>query len=71
MKKSKDQEMPGEIDFSGGKKGHFSGRLDRETRAVVIDPELLEVFPSGKAVNAALRLMVKASSKAIKQAKAS
>lgn len=71
MKKSNDDDLPSEIDFSGGKRGHFHGRLDRQTKAVVIDRELLEVFPSGEAVNDALRLMVRASQKAVKQAKAS
>jgi hypothetical protein len=63
MKKSKkvlDEDMPEEIDFSGATRGHFSGRLSRETVAVVIEPELRAAFPSGKSVNEALRLVLKA-----------
>ncbi len=53
-------EMPEEIDFTGAVRGHFAGRLSRETVAVVIDPELHAAFPSDDAVNQALRIVMKA-----------
>ena len=55
-----DDDLPEEVDFSGGVRGHFTGRLSRDTVAVVIEPELYAAFPSSEAVNEALRLVLKA-----------
>jgi hypothetical protein len=53
-------DLPDEVDFTGGVRGYFATRLKRETVAVVIEPELHELFPTSEAVNAALRLVVQA-----------
>jgi hypothetical protein len=53
-------ELPKEIDLTGAKRGHFANRLNRNTVAVAIDPDLYELFPTSESVNAALRLVVRA-----------
>ena len=69
-------EMKAEYDFSKGRKNPYAERMRKGSNLVLIDPELYAVFPSSEAVNEALRLIVKASAKAVKtkaakQAKAS
>ena len=54
-------DIPPEIDFSGGVRGRFSGRIVNGARAVVIEPELAKVFPTTEAVNQALRALAEAS----------
>lgn len=43
-----------EYDFSGAVRGSTAARYDRGANVVVIDPEVLDVFPDAKAVNEAL-----------------
>ncbi len=69
-------EMKAEYDFSKGRRNPYAARIRASMHVVVIDPELYAVFPSSEAVHEALRLIVRASAKAIKtkavkQAKAS
>lgn len=69
-------EMKDEYDFSKGRRNPYAARIRAGMNMVVIEPELYAVFPSSEAVNEALRLIVKASAKAVKtkavrQAKAS
>ena len=68
MKKAKaeDGEVPAEYDFSKGRKNPYADRANAKSSLVVIEPDLYAVFPSGEAVNDALRLIVKASAKAVK-----
>ena len=70
MKKGKaeDGAIRAEYDFSKAIKNPYAERANRKTNLVVIEPELFEVFDSSEAVNAALRLIVKASTKAVKKA---
>jgi hypothetical protein len=58
--------MGAEYDLSGGVKNPYAGRFAKGTNLVLIEPELFEVFPSGKAVNAALRILLKAGAQALK-----
>ena len=56
-----EDEMRPEYDFasmSGGVRGKYVERLRRESNVVVLDPEVAEAFPTGDAVNAALRGML-------------
>ena len=60
MKKTShlENDMRPEYDFasmSGGVRGKYVERLRRESNIVVLDPEVAEAFPTGEAVNAALR----------------
>ena len=68
MKKVNDEEydddMPDEIDFSGGVRGKYAGSIEPLNNLILIDPELFETFPSAEAVNEALRLLKKASTEA-------
>lgn len=74
--KAEDGEMRAEYDFSKGRPNPYAARAKMGTNLVLIEPELYELFPSSDAVNDALRLIVRASakairSKAVKEAKAS
>ena len=63
MKKDSDLEndMRSEYDFAsmpGGVRGKYVERLRRESNIVVLEAEVAEAFPTGEAVNAALRGML-------------
>jgi hypothetical protein len=69
-------EMRAEYDFSKGVKNPYAARFAKGSNLVLIDPELFKAFPSEEEVNQALRILVKAGAKAVKnkpqkQAKAS
>jgi hypothetical protein len=67
MKKANDDafdDMPDEIDFSGGARGKYAGSIEPLNNLVLIEPELFETFPSAEAVNEALRILKKASTEA-------
>ena len=67
MKTANDEEyddMPDEIDFSGGVRGKYAGSIEPLNNLILIEPELFETFPSAEAVNEALRLLKKASTEA-------
>lgn len=49
--------MRDEYDFSDAKRGVTAGRYAEGANVVVIDPEVLDVFPDGDAVNEALRAL--------------
>jgi len=67
--KAEDGEVRAEYDFSTARTNPYAERANRSTNIVVIEPDLFEVFPSSDAVNAALRLIVDLSAKAVKHAK--
>lgn len=69
--KAEDGEVRAEYDFSEARRNPYAERANKETNVVVIEPDLYEVFSSSDAVNDALRLMLRASARAVKQAKAS
>lgn len=59
-KSSKDADtMRVEYDFSGGVRGATAARYRQGSNLVVVDPDLLDVFPDGKSVNEALRAIAK------------
>jgi hypothetical protein len=67
MKKASEEEfdeMPDEIDFSGGVRGRYSNSIEPLNNLILIEPELFETFPSAEAVNEALRLLKKTSTEA-------
>ena len=49
--------MRAEYDFSGAKRGATAARYAEGANLVVIDPEVLDVFPDGNAVNDSLRAL--------------
>ena len=49
--------MRPEYDFSKGVRGVTAARYAEGTNVVVIDPQVLDVFPNGQAVNQALRAL--------------
>ena len=46
-----------EYDFSGAVRGITAARYAKGTNIVVVDPEVLDVFPNSGAVNEALRAL--------------
>ena len=55
------EEMRAEYDFSGGVRGKYAGRFvpGGTVRVVVLAPDVGEAFSSARAVNAALRRVLK------------
>jgi hypothetical protein len=49
--------MRPEYDFSEAVRGVTAARYAQGANVVVIDPDVLDVFPDGKAVNEALRAL--------------
>jgi len=49
--------MRPEYDFSGAVRGVTAARYAKGTNVVVVDPEVLDVFPNSVAVNEALRAL--------------
>lgn len=49
--------MRPEYDFSGAVRGVTAARYAKGTNVVVVDPEVLDVFPNSGAVNDALRAL--------------
>ena len=53
-----EDEIRTEYDFAsmpGGVRGKYAERLRQETNIVVLEPDVVEAFPTREAVNAALR----------------
>jgi hypothetical protein len=71
MKKTnqKEDDIRPEYDFAsmqGGIRGKYVKRLREETNLVLLDPEVAAAFPTGEAVNAALRGILN-TTKAVRQ----
>lgn len=49
--------MRPEYDFSDAVRGVTAARYERGANVVVIDPDVLDVFPDGPSVNEALRAL--------------
>ncbi|MBM3219948.1 MAG: hypothetical protein FJZ38_14950 [Candidatus Rokubacteria bacterium] len=57
-RKARDRDtMRPEYDFSNGVRGVTARRYAKGTNIVVIAPEVLDVFPDGASVNAALKAL--------------
>ena len=61
--------MRDEYDFSDAKRGVTAARYAEGANVVVIDPQVLDVFPDGNAVNEALRALAPVIRKQGKQGK--
>jgi hypothetical protein len=55
--KSEDSEMRSEYVFSQGVRGKYTRRYSQVTNVVVLDPDLVKVFPNSQAVNNSLRAL--------------
>lgn len=51
-------DMEPEYNFSGGVRGKYAKRFAEGTNVVVLEPDVLKVFPDSASVNHALRLFV-------------
>ena len=71
MKKAKisDPDLPAEVDFHGGERGRYIRRVAEGTNLVALAPDVARVFPDSEAVNAALRIVLRASAQAGSQRK--
>ncbi len=56
------EDMPNDVDLSTGVRSHFAGRLSRTMQFVVIEPGVVQAFPSSDRVNTALRKVVQVCS---------
>ena len=52
------EEMLPEYDFSKGERGKYAKRFAEGSNIVVVEPDLVEVFPTSASVNEALRQVV-------------
>ncbi len=52
-----DSDVLEEYDFSKGVRGKYADRFARGSIAVVLDPDVAEVFPNAESVNKALRAL--------------
>ena len=53
--------MRAEYDFSGGVRGKYAKRYAQGSNIVVLEPDVAEAFPTARAVNAALRKLLRAA----------
>ncbi len=58
-------EIPPEIDFSGGVRGKHADQYASGTNVVLLDPDVAALFPDSDAVNNALRLLAELARKQI------
>jgi hypothetical protein len=77
MKKAASRRRPGtsgdllpeyRFDYSESKPNRFASRFKGDTVAVVLAPDVSEVFPNAEAVNEALRLLTKVARKRVRVA---
>jgi hypothetical protein len=52
--------MRAEYDFRGGVRGKYAKRYAEGTNVVLLDSDVLKEFPTSRAVNAALRKVIRA-----------
>lgn len=51
--------MRAEYDFTGGIRGKYAARYARGSNVVMLEPDVAEAFPTARAVNAALRKVLR------------
>ena len=51
--------MRDEYDFTGGIRGKYAARYARGSNVVMLEPDVAEAFPTARAVNAALRKVLR------------
>ncbi|MDX2192054.1 MAG: hypothetical protein NW201_01785 [Gemmatimonadales bacterium] len=58
MRQHNADELRPEYDFAGGVRGKYAMRFAKGTNLVLLDPDIAKVFPTGAAVNRALRAII-------------
>ena len=58
-KKTPDDDVLPEYDFSGAVRGKYHARYIASSNVVVLDPDVSEAFPNAETVNDALRVLAK------------
>jgi len=58
--KSKNSEMLGEYDFSGGVRGKYAARYPKGVNVVILEPDVAKVFRNSRSVNEVLRALSQA-----------
>lgn len=56
---AEEPEMRAEYDFRGGVRGKYAARMPQYAVTVVLAPDVAKAFPTARAVNAALRKLIK------------
>lgn len=59
-------EIRTEYDFTDGQRGRYASAFPKMAHAVVLAPDVAEVFPDAASVNEALRMLVKAARQSVK-----
>jgi hypothetical protein len=57
--KTDNDEMRPEYDFSKGEQGKYAARFAEGTNLVILQPDVAKAFPDSRAVNDALRSLLK------------
>jgi hypothetical protein len=68
MKKTPDDDMLSEYDFSRGVRGKYAARMAKGSNVVVLDRDVQKLFPDSASVNTALRALAQAVAVAKKPA---
>jgi hypothetical protein len=55
--------------LKGGERGEYFRRYSEGTNMVLLDPDIAEAFPDAKAVNEALRVLVKVASTRVRSSR--
>jgi hypothetical protein len=50
--------MKKEYDFTKGVRGKYAKHFEKETNLILLEPEVAKYFPTAKAVNRALKLLI-------------
>ena len=61
--------LQSEYDFSGAVRGVTAARYAEGTNVILLDPDVAKVFPNAKAVNEALRTLVRIRRKPVRARK--
>ena len=59
----KDNIMRDNYDFSKGVRAKYAAKFKQGTNLIVLDPDVLKAFPNSKAVNSALKNLIKLARK--------
>lgn len=57
------EEMRSEYDFRGGVRGKYAAQFAEGTNVVLLEPDVAAEFPTGAAVNKALREVIRSRTK--------
>ena len=63
-----EKEMLNEYDFSKGERGKYAERYAEGTNVVILEPDLVKLFPDSESVNKALRDYIRIAKQSTKKA---